>query len=481
MVCPLSLAHLFALGAFQLYCLLLFIDARLACLPLLVFVILCLAAPLFPGFGFYLPIVSHGDRARREVALTFDDGPDPAVTLQVLDLLDRHGVTATFFATGLNAERHPEIIREILARGHTLGNHSLSHSPFLMLKGSRTLRREIQGAQRIFRELGAVPLAFRPPVGITSPRLWRPLLESGMFCVNFSCRAFDRGNRSIARLAAKILGKVRPGDIILLHDIAPKGFDAAYLMKEFETVLLGLKQNGFAIVPLAQLIGKEVTQRDASSPEPGPAEAFYDGLAVDYDHEQLCSNVSISRRTEYDLFMARLPELFQGADRVLEIGAGTGIFTLTIAQHCKELLAVDVSSKMLKILDEKAKAENRTNIITLFADIETMELNGRFSVVCAFSALEYLKDLPALFRRLAPHMEAGDALYFITARRSLFRLFTQIGNALRQGLWLKAHSRREIQAMLKNAGFEPAEINPHLLKCWISGGMLLEVLAHRVP
>lgn len=479
MICPLSLSHLFALGAFQLYFLLLFFDARLACLPLLVFVLLCLAAPLFPRFGFYLPIVSHGDRARREVALTFDDGPDPSITPLVLDLLDRHSVSATFFITGDNAEKNPEIVREILARGHTLGNHSLHHSPFLMLKGSRTLRHEIRDAQRIFRELGAVPLAFRPPVGITSPRLWRPLLESGMFCVNFSCRAFDRGNRSIVGLAAKIFRRVRPGDIVMLHDIAPKKSDAASLLKEFETVLEGIRKKGLAIVPLERLIGKEVMQRDASSAGPVPAEAFYDGLASSYDHEQLCSNVSISRRTEYGLFSARLEDLFHGADRVLEIGAGTGLFTLTIAEHCREVIAVDISSKMLNILDDKAKAKKVTNIVTRFDDIETMELDGRFSIVCAFSALEYLKDLPALLRRLAPHMEAGDALYFITARRSLFRLFTQIGNALRQGLWLKAHSRREMQAMLREAGFEPIELKAHLLKCGISGGMLLEVLARR--
>jgi hypothetical protein len=108
-----------------------------------------------------------------------------------------------------------------------------------------------------------------------------------------------------------------------------------------------------------------------------------------------------------------------------------------------------------------------------------MVLDGFFSVACAFSALEYLVDLPAFFARLARHIEPGGTVYFITARSSLFRLFTQIGNAMRQGLWLKARSHREIEAMLTAAGFERITISSHLLKSFLSGGMLLEVVAHK--
>jgi hypothetical protein len=84
-----------------------------------------------------------------------------------------------------------------------------------------------------------------------------------------------------------------------------------------------------------------------------------------------------------------------------------------------------------------------------------------------------------LLRRLADHLEPGGILYAITARRSLFRFFVQIGNVMRQGLWLRTYSRREIGAMLRDAGFEPAEISSHLFKSWMSGGMILEVVARR--
>jgi 2-polyprenyl-3-methyl-5-hydroxy-6-metoxy-1,4-benzoquinol methylase len=189
--------------------------------------------------------------------------------------------------------------------------------------------------------------------------------------------------------------------------------------------------------------------------------------------------VSISRRTECALFESRVPALFTAADRVLEIGAGTGIFTLTIARHCREVVAVDISGNMLEILERKAAVERLSNIRTVRGNAETIDPGGTFSVACAFSSLEYLSDLPSFFRRLARHIEPGGALYFITARRSLFRFFTQIGNAMRQGLWLKASSRKEVEAMLSASGFDEIRVSSHLLKSWISGGMLLEVEARR--
>jgi len=479
MICPLSPAHFVALGAFQLFAALLFINVSLAPLPLLAFILFCCIAPLFPRFSFFLPIISSGRKGGGGVALTFDDGPDPVVTPQLLELLARHGVTATFFVTGVRAERYPDIMRALLAAGHAVGNHSYSHSPFLMLKGRSTLQREIVSAQSIFLQFGIVPLAFRPPVGITNARLWRVLLENGMFCVNFSRRAADFGNRRVRALARKLLAKVIPGDIILLHDIAPRQGDVTQLLQEFSALIEGLKGRGLEILPLAQLIGKEVMQWGASGSEPNQAEQFYNGLAATYDQEQFTSTVSLSRSTEYTLYSAQRHILFAGSSRVLEIGAGTGIFTLDIARNCMEVVAVDISANMLKFLDKKAAEEGVKNIHIQKGNVETMELDGLFSVACAFSALEYLVDLPAFFTRLACHIEPGGTVYFITARSSLFRLFTQIGNAMRQGLWLKAHSRREIEAMLTAAGFNQIAISSHLLKSFLSGGMLLEVVAHK--
>jgi len=164
---------------------------------------------------------------------------------------------------------------------------------------------------------------------------------------------------------------------------------------------------------------------------------------------------------------------------VLEVGAGTGIFTIPIARHCREVTAVDISRNMLGVLERKAAEEGITNIRTILCDIEKSEIEGTFSVICAFVALEYMSDLPRLLRKLTSHLDPGGVIYFITARRSFLRFFVQLGNAVRQRIWLKAHSRGEIMEMLRTAGCDHIEINPHLFKLFNYGGMLLEVVARR--
>lgn len=479
MICPLSPAHLVALGSFQWYLVLLVVDVRLAPLPLLAFLLLCVAAPFFPGFSLFLPLNSRGKGVAHAVALTFDDGPDPDVTPRVIDLLALHGVTATFFVTGAKAERHPDLVRELLFRGHTVGNHSYSASPLLMLKGKKAIRREIEVTQRLLKPLGIVPLAFRPPLGIHGPSLWPILLDLGMSCVNFPCRASDRGNRRVAGLAARMLGKCSSGDVIRLREVSPPRGDVDRLLEEFAALIRGLGERGLEIVPLSRLIGKEVMLSDERERGPNLAAQFYNDLAPTYDREQFSTAVSWSKRTEQQLFAARLPDIFAGKGRVLEAGAGTGIYTLPIARHCREVVALDISRNMLRILEEKALAEGLTNIRLLLGDVEQCEPDGVFSVICAFCSFEYIADLPALIRRLALHLEPGGTFYCITARRSLFRLFTQIGNAMRQGLWLRARSPREMEAMLRSAGFEEVAIGAHLLRSWLSGGMLLEVVARK--
>jgi peptidoglycan/xylan/chitin deacetylase (PgdA/CDA1 family) len=264
MVLPLTLA----LVAFPLSALLLFLAPAAAPAPLLGFVAICLLAPVFPALSFYLPIVTRGAKGARGVALTFDDGPDPEVTPRVLELLDRHGVKAAFFVIGAKAERHPGLVLDMLARGHAVGNHSQTHPPFLMLQGRRAIAREVGSAQAVLRRTGMVPLAFRPPVGITHPDLGKVLADQGLFCVNFSCRAGDLGNRRVAGLARKILRKARARDIILLHDTRPHRVSVDVLLEEFDRLIQGLKQKGLMILPLDALIGRAVMAA-GESPDSG--------------------------------------------------------------------------------------------------------------------------------------------------------------------------------------------------------------------
>ncbi len=236
-----------------------FINSLLAAAIALFYIILCVAAAFFPQSNFYLPVISRGHTGQNLVALTFDDGPAEPTTGQILALLDKYSVKATFFVSGVNARKHPEIIREIIARGHTIGNHSFHHNPFLMLGNYNYLYQEISRAQEVLKEMGVNAMSFRPPVGIISPKLPPVLDKLGMFCVTFSCRAFDAGNRRVGHLASKILKKVKADDIIVLHDIPPrKKEDRDILLTEIEKILQGLIGKGFKIAPLSFLIDREM-------------------------------------------------------------------------------------------------------------------------------------------------------------------------------------------------------------------------------
>lgn len=157
--------------------------------------------------------------ARGEIAITIDDGPDPEVTPAVLALLDRHGVRASFFCIGERITRHPQLAREIVARGHGLENHSQHHLNRFSLLGPRALRAEIAGAQEsIAFATGAAARFFRAPAGLRNPFLEPELASAGLKLVSWTRRGFDTVTSDPDRVLARLLRGLAAGDILLLHD-----------------------------------------------------------------------------------------------------------------------------------------------------------------------------------------------------------------------------------------------------------------------
>lgn len=231
---------------------------QLAAVPLSLFLLACLVAPFLPGCSFFLPVISRGPRGANAIALTFDDGPSPASTPVLLALLAKYELPATFFVIGRHAAAHPELIAAILARGHAIGNHSYEHDNLLMLRSCEVLERDIQAAQEVLNKAGIHPLVFRPPIGIVSPRLQPVIASLGLRTITFSCRIFDRGNRDIHNLAARVLKKLLPGDILLLHDTPPPDAEAtAEWIDELHRLFAQL-HHAKRVVPLAVLINQPV-------------------------------------------------------------------------------------------------------------------------------------------------------------------------------------------------------------------------------
>ncbi|MCF8110524.1 MAG: polysaccharide deacetylase family protein [Desulfobacteraceae bacterium] len=259
-----SPAAIFGMICFAAAAVLFFIHPYLAAGVLFLFVAVCLAAPFLPGAGLFLQVTKAGSRDLKSVALTFDDGPDPHTTPFLLDLLARRKVHACFFVTGIRAETHPELIRKILCSGNSIGNHTYTHDVFVMLKSKKTLAREIDAAQDVLKTFGVRPLAFRPPVGIVSPGLGPLLEQRKMFCLHYSRRGFDIGNRRVSGLSQRILKKIRPGDIVLLHDTCPGSADLRVetWLAEIENMLSGIDRKGLCVRPLSEVINRAVMERE---------------------------------------------------------------------------------------------------------------------------------------------------------------------------------------------------------------------------
>ena len=155
----------------------------------------------------------------RVVALTFDDGPNPVYTPQVLEILKSYDAKATFFVTGASVAKHPDIARQMVAQGHEIGDHSEHHQyklPFLL---PSQVRRDYRGTQdAIYNATGVMPVLYRAPHGRISPWMGLALRHEGANIIGWDVSAGDWHSSAAGVLVQRVSDRVRPGSIILLHD-----------------------------------------------------------------------------------------------------------------------------------------------------------------------------------------------------------------------------------------------------------------------
>jgi peptidoglycan-N-acetylglucosamine deacetylase len=157
--------------------------------------------------------------ARREVALTIDDGPHPEVTPRVLDLLDAAGAKASFFCIGHRARQYPALCREIVERGHRVENHGDSHATLFATFGSGRMQADIAAAQATLTDIsGQVPRFFRPTAGLRNPFLDPVLARLDLQLASWTRRPFDTREGSPKRVYHRLIRDLAAGDILLMHD-----------------------------------------------------------------------------------------------------------------------------------------------------------------------------------------------------------------------------------------------------------------------
>ena len=180
------------------------------------------AAVMFPRarwLGPNLTRLPEATRQQNQIALTFDDGPDPEVTPRVLDFLDRYQAKASFFCIGEKAAAFPDVVREIARRGHSVENHSHRHPHAFAFYGMARLGREVDAAQTAIGSItGQPPRFFRAPAGFRSPMLDPVLAKRGLRYISWTRRGFDAVRRDPARVLRRLTRGLAAGDVLLLHD-----------------------------------------------------------------------------------------------------------------------------------------------------------------------------------------------------------------------------------------------------------------------
>lgn len=182
------------------------------------------------------------------IALTFDDGPNEN-TLQVLDLLKKYDAKAAFFCIGKNIEKHPEIVQRTIAEGHTVGNHSYSHSHFFDFFRKKKLIEELEKTDALLEKFTGNKInLFRPPYGVTNPSIRRALEITNHKVIGWNIRSLDGVVKDEKVLYDRIVKRVAPGGIVLLHDTSQHSVNV------LEQLLQFLEKNNYTVVSLEQLL-----------------------------------------------------------------------------------------------------------------------------------------------------------------------------------------------------------------------------------
>jgi peptidoglycan/xylan/chitin deacetylase (PgdA/CDA1 family) len=206
---------------------------------------------LYPRSQVFGYALWRGSRAVHDVALTFDDGPDSRFTPQILAILARENVHATFFMVGANVVKHPQIARRVADEGHAIGNHTFTH-PDLIVAAPRRVRSEIERTeQAILRATGIRTDLFRPPYGFRTPVVYRQLQRDGLRMVEWTLTSQDWRNRGPAKICQRVLRRVRPGSIILFHDGRGNRSDTVAALP---TIIRALKGRGYRLVTIPELL-----------------------------------------------------------------------------------------------------------------------------------------------------------------------------------------------------------------------------------
>ena len=203
----------------------------------------------YVGSNFFIKIACKADTDKKEIAISFDDGPAINYTKQILEVLHNENVKATFFCIGNRIAGNENILQQINAEGHLIGNHSFSHHFWFDMYAAKKMQNDLkQMDTEMERVIGLKPKLFRPPYGVTNPNLAKAITKGGYTPVGWSIRSMDTLIKDENKLLSKINAGIKPGAVFLFHDTSKT---TLYVLPKF---MEEVKKRGYNIIPLDKLL-----------------------------------------------------------------------------------------------------------------------------------------------------------------------------------------------------------------------------------
>jgi peptidoglycan/xylan/chitin deacetylase (PgdA/CDA1 family) len=221
-------------------------------------------APTAQGFG---RAFARGPRGSKQIALTYDDGPNDPHTLRLLEVLAKHDVRATFFLIGRYVQRRPDLVRDLLKAGHVIGNHTFTH-PHLVVSAAVETRNQLEECQRAVQEgTGETPKLFRPPFGGRRPVTLRIARSLGLEPILWSVTSWDWETPPAEKILQTCARQMRGGDVVLMHDGGHQAFGADRSQTVLATNMLIEKYEaeGYEFMTIPQMMGTETPNSQPSA------------------------------------------------------------------------------------------------------------------------------------------------------------------------------------------------------------------------
>lgn len=239
---PVTIIFLIGIGAFFYFKTPLDLSYWYLLIWIHVFALVQFCGAYFIGLNFHVNSINSLDTNSKTVMLTFDDGPHNPNTTKVLEVLKKYEVKALFFVIGKNFSGNESIIKQLIEEGHTIANHSFSHHHWIDVWSTKKITEDFKACQTLIEQYQPGNKLMRPPYGVTNPNIAGAIKKLGLQSIGWNIRSYDTSIKDIQKIKQRVLSRLKPGAIILLHDRLD------YMPELLEELIPEIKKQGYLFI-----------------------------------------------------------------------------------------------------------------------------------------------------------------------------------------------------------------------------------------